>query len=73
MTTSKNRTFKGRGNPDFGVRYKSPLLGDEPRNRLITIRFTPNEERQIKELFGDDYRAFCRDLILTEVKKRTVG
>jgi hypothetical protein len=62
---------KGRGrpggNPDFGTKYRFNYGNDEVRSVCFSIRFTPREMEAIKKAMGDDYRAFCREMILKAV------
>ncbi|MBP5977035.1 CopG family transcriptional regulator [Brasilonema sp. CT11] len=61
------------GNPDFGTKYKF-TNGDKPiKTKVLGIRMTPEELKQIKDFFGSDYSQKCRDILLqTSMNQTTI-
>lgn len=63
---------KGRGrpggNPDFGTKYKFDYGNKEKRDVALTIRITKTMLQQLKDIAGDEYRNFCRDVIAAAIE-----
>ncbi|KAB8318246.1 MAG: hypothetical protein KME57_26260 [Scytonema hyalinum WJT4-NPBG1] len=55
------------GNPDFGTKFKFDFGNEEKRDKPLTIRFSASEIEKLKEIAGDRYRDFCREVILKAV------
>jgi hypothetical protein len=61
------------GNPDFGTKFKFDYGNEEKRTEIIAMRFTPTEIEKLKQVAGDRYRDFCREVILNEIAAASSG